>query len=133
MASGYATTSSTESNGLLSYVDILGGCNLSSSSSSSSSGCSGSSSEDGSPHDSDSEILDVGKPSTSFVTTTTLEESAAETDSDKASSSEGDESDCDDGPMADGSTPAVKVPQVTLVNKGDFLPRMEIQISPQGR
>lgn len=121
------------------YAQLLGGSNLSSSS--------GSSDDDGGDHSSnsdssvagdsgsDSEAIDVEEPVT--VGPGYEGQQCAPLASDAGSSAES-EGDSDNGNAADGLVngqlnPALRVPQVALVNKGDFLPKMQLQISPQGR
>lgn len=132
------------------YAEVLGVCNLSASSSDSddsSSSSSGSSSSDSSSDSSDeddgsaSETVDVvgddapaASPSVDGVqnapqpSSTLADEGAddADTDHEQQVVSVG-------GANSVSLGPAVRVPHVTLVNKAEFLPKMELQVSPQGR
>ncbi|CAN7998885.1 unnamed protein product, partial [Ixodes hexagonus] len=143
MASGCSTSTDDRQHvGLKSYADLLGQCNLSSSSSDGASSSSGSSSnDDSSSQDSDSETLDVvgkdGDTQTSLVTTSLLgsgdgaDEEVPAVRSNDNYCSESDDS--ENETCAHVIRPAVRVPQVTLANKGEFSPNMRVQISPQGR
>lgn len=115
------------------YPQLLGGSNLSSSSSSSS-GDEDSSNSDGSVaggSDSESEAIDVDEPVSAGRSQCAPPACEASAESEDA-----DDSDC--GNAADDLVngqlnPALRVPQVAVVNKGDFLPKMQLPISPQGR
>lgn len=123
MASCGLQTSSSKRN-MNGYANGGKGLRCSNLSSSSSSGASSSDSDS-------SETLDVGKPPTCFVTTTTVDHT--ESNNGDNSSSDGSDYEDDTGSTATKSTNAVKVPQVTLVNSDEFSHGMEVQISPQGR
>lgn len=123
------------------FPQLLGGSNLSSSSSSSGD-------EDGANHsnsdgsvaggtDSEFETIDVEEPVS--VGSGYKGKQCAPLACEVGSSAESEDADdSDSGNAADGLVngllnPDLRVPQVAIVNKGDFLPKMELPISPQGR
>lgn len=116
------------------YPQLLGGSNLSSSSSSSSSGDEDSSNSDASVaggSDSESEAIDVDEPVSAGRSQCAPLACEASAESEDADESDGGNA-ADD--LINGQlNPALTVPQVALVNKGDFLPKMQLPISPQGR
>ncbi|XP_077520457.1 uncharacterized protein LOC144130406 [Amblyomma americanum] len=131
------------------YAELLGSCNLSASSSDSdessssgSSSCSGSSSDSSSDEEggSASETVDVvGEDAPTASPSIERVQHAAPPQPSSTQADEGTDADHEQQVVSVGGAssvpiePAVRVPQLTLVNKAVFLPKMELQVSPQGR
>ncbi|XP_077518120.1 uncharacterized protein LOC144128540 isoform X1 [Amblyomma americanum] len=132
--------------------ELLGSCNLSASSSDSdessssgSSSCSGSSSGSSSDSSSDeedgsaSETVDVvGEDAPTASPSIEGFQNAASPQPSSTQADEGTDADPEKQVSVGGASsvplePAVRVPQLTLVNKAVFSPKMELQVSPQGR